>query len=214
MICSKPLLVQFLKFTHSVETPTCQPSIMFLNHEITSSTGAQQGDPLSSLLFSLTIQPILERLSSELNVGYLDDVTIGGPIGDVCADIEFIHTEARRIGLDLNISKCEVITSQHIDLTLYPVLNGFIQVDACDACLLGSPLMADRCLDDKLSEKCRELELMVTRIAQIDSHYALTILRNSLGVPKLLHTRRTSRCFDSSRLVEFDGILNPDSKPF
>ena len=186
---------------------TCQSSIMFLNHEITSSTGAQQGDPLSSLLFSLTIQPILERLSSELNVGYLDDLTIGGTIGDVCADIEFIHTEARHIGLDLNTSKCEVITSQHIDLTLYPVLNGFIQVDARDACLLGSPLMADRCLDDKLGEKCRELELMVTRIAQIDSHYALTILRNSLGVPKLLHMLRTSRCFDSSRLVEFDGIL-------
>ena len=40
-----------------------------------------------------------------------------------------------------------------------------IQVDARDACLLGSPLMADRCLDDKLSEKCRELELMVIPLA-------------------------------------------------
>ena len=38
-----------------------------LNHEIISATGAQQGDPISSLLFSLTIQPILEKLSSELN---------------------------------------------------------------------------------------------------------------------------------------------------
>ena len=48
---------------------------------------------------------------------------------------------------------------------------------------------------------------MVTGIAHIDSHYALTILRNSLGVPNLLQMLRTSRCFDSSRLVEFDGIL-------
>ena len=43
--------------------------IKFNDHEISSATGMQQGDPLGSLLFSITIHPILERLRSELILG-------------------------------------------------------------------------------------------------------------------------------------------------
>ena len=79
--------------------------IKFNDHEISSATGMQQGDPLDSLLFSISIHPILERLRSELILGYLDDLTVGGGIVSVCDDLRTIKNEAEILGLKLNASK-------------------------------------------------------------------------------------------------------------
>ena len=57
------------------------------NDIILSQEGTQQDDPLGPLLFSNTIHPLLNRLSSNLQLGYLDDLTLGGPIDSVCRDV-------------------------------------------------------------------------------------------------------------------------------
>ena len=111
------------------------------------------------------------------------------------------------MGLSLNVSKCEVITSHHIDLSSHMALEGFVHVDIRDASLLGSPLLADRCLDKMPDDKCKELQLMMSRVQQLNSHYALTIIRNSMGVPKLMHMLRTSRCIEYPKLSQFDNIM-------
>ena len=86
------------------------PSILsFGNHIVSSSEGPQQGDPLSPLLFSITIQPILENLKCELVIGYLDDITIGGKVehvavwrtafscpGSVLRSVTSLYIRARR----------------------------------------------------------------------------------------------------------------------
>ena len=87
--------------------------IKFNDHEISSATGMQQGDPLGSLLFSISIHPILERLKSELILGYLDDLTVGGGIESVCEDLRTIKTEAEILGLKLNASKCDIVTAAY-----------------------------------------------------------------------------------------------------
>ena len=45
--------------------------------------GAQQGDPLGPLLFCLAVHELLSALKSELALGYLDDIEIGGDVRTV-----------------------------------------------------------------------------------------------------------------------------------
>jgi len=57
-----------------------QPSFLYFgSHVILSQEGPQQGDLLGPLLFCSTIHPIITSLSSDLTLGYLDDLTLAGP---------------------------------------------------------------------------------------------------------------------------------------
>ena len=124
--------------------------LLFGNHIIDSSSGVQQGDPLGPLLFSLTLQPILEKLSSSLKFAYLDDVTLGGPSNIVSNDIEILKTESARIGLKLNVFKCEVITSN--ERPDFDVFSNFVVIHPCDAILLGAALLHESALDEMLNK--------------------------------------------------------------
>jgi len=58
-----------------------QPSILFHGqYTISTEEGSQQGDPVGPLLFCNTIQPLLSSLDSDVKLGFLDDVTLGGPV--------------------------------------------------------------------------------------------------------------------------------------
>ena len=43
-----------------------------------SAEGVQQGDPKSPLLFCITLHDLISQITSELLLGYLNDVTFGG----------------------------------------------------------------------------------------------------------------------------------------
>jgi len=88
-----------------------QPSFLYFgSHVILSQEGPQQGDPLGPLLFCSTIHPLISSLSSDLTLGYLDDLTLAGPESVVAADIQQVMAERSKMGLCLNPSKCEVIS--------------------------------------------------------------------------------------------------------
>ena len=70
------------KFCHLAYS---QPSILaFGDRTVRSEEGPQQGDPLGAALFCETIQPMLSSLSSALEIGYMDDLTLGGDEQQVC----------------------------------------------------------------------------------------------------------------------------------
>ena len=83
-------------------------SLMFGDVILQSATGVQQGDPLGPALFSLSLLSLTKSLSSPLNIWYLDDGTIGGSADDVFNDFVTIITSSSTLGLELNISKCEL----------------------------------------------------------------------------------------------------------
>ena len=71
--CSK-----FLGYTSYVTHPLAS-TLSWSISATHSREGPQQGDPLGPLLFCGTIHPLLLSLTSELNLAYMDDVTLGGP---------------------------------------------------------------------------------------------------------------------------------------
>lgn len=73
--------------------------------------------------------------------------------------------------------------------------------------LLGAPVMAGTAVDHALREKKESLEQAIGRLFLLPAHDALCLLRNSIAIPKLLYTLRTSPCSNSPILAEFDGIL-------
>jgi len=86
------------------------PSTLFYgSYVISSEKSLQQGDPLGPLLFCNTIQPLLSSLNSELNLRYLDDVTLAGPADTVASGAANITQPGGAMGLVLNTGKCELI---------------------------------------------------------------------------------------------------------
>ena len=54
-------------------------------------------------------QPLLVSLSSELKIGFLDDITLFGHKNIVIKDINTITDNTVKLGLHLNAAKCEVV---------------------------------------------------------------------------------------------------------
>ena len=113
---------------------------------ILSQEGPQQGDPLRPLLFSITLQPLLDSLISELILGYLDDLTVGDNQSKVAADVLWVKKIGENIGLSLNISKCELVCHPNTSI-VDPLLQSFTRRNMNDASLLGAPLFTGPELD-------------------------------------------------------------------
>jgi hypothetical protein len=173
--------------------------LLFNDNTILSQEGAQQGDPLGPLLFCMAIQPIVNKLKSRLNVWYLDDGTIGDTQEVVMSDFEYITEESKRIGLEINISKCETVGNidrnslQH-EIKILPNNEVF---------LLGASLNKDS-TDSLLTRKLTEISKLIERLKILPRHCAMFILRNSFTIPRFNYILRTTPCFDSIILKDID----------
>ena len=72
--------------------------------------------------------------------------------------------------------------------------------------LLGSPIFKEA-IKSSLGPKLENLELMASRLKQIDNHEALYLLRNCFSIPKLNYLLRTAPCF-----IEKDELQKYDQK--
>jgi hypothetical protein len=154
---------------------------------ILSQEGPQQGDPLGPLLFSITIQPLLESLLSELTLSYLDDLTVGDNQTKVAADVLRIKDIGESIGLSLNISKCELVCHPNA-VIVDPLLQTFIRRNTDEASLLGAPLFTGPELDLAWSTRLVELERAVERFSLLGAQEALVLLRASFSASRVQHS--------------------------
>jgi hypothetical protein len=108
-----PKAYNWWKWLYEEKTP-----LLFSNFIIWSETGVQQGDPLGPLLFCAAIHPILEKINREcnldINAWYMDDGNLLGSPEKLFKAWEILSTELPKIGLHLNPSKSEWITSSDI----------------------------------------------------------------------------------------------------
>jgi len=179
--------------------------LSFGDQIILSEEGSQQGDPLGPLLFSLTVNPILSSILSDLALGYLDDFTLGGTADVVRNDFLQIVDMAADLGLILNTAKCELISNSTVATP--DCFAEFVHLTPSDAILLGAPLFPGTAMDDALGQRCEELARTLSRLDLITAHDALLMLKASAGFQKLVHILRSSPCFDHPALREFDDLL-------
>jgi Reverse transcriptase (RNA-dependent DNA polymerase) len=191
------------KFCHLAYS---QPSILaFGDRTIRSEEGPQQGDPLGAALFCETIQPMLSSLSSALEIGYMDDLTLGGDEQQVARDVKTVEAMGRDIGLKLNMKKCEFISTS--GLSNEPIFSEFIHLVIQNASLLGAPLTVGQAMDSMLASRREDLTRAIGRLKLIAAHDALILLRASFSAPKLMHTLRSSPCAGHPELESFDKLL-------
>ena len=184
-----------------------QPSLLYFGpFTLLSSEGPQQGDPLGPLLFSLSVQPLLESVSSEITLGYLDDFTLGGVESVVASDVQRIVEVGQAMGLALSTGKCELIA--HPETVVNDaVLQSFKRLEPSEATLLGAPILPGERLDACWSERCADLARAVDRLKMIGAQDALTLLRSSFSAPKVQHLLRCSPAAGHPALDIFDQTL-------
>ena len=186
--------------------------LLYRDNLLESAVGCQQGDPLGPVIFSLAINPIIRQLNSEFNVWYLDDGTLGGNRDTVLNDFIFLRDKLHNIGLDLNISKCELFISDTTDrqTTLQnfnAVADGIKIIDKSSLCLLGSPVLEES-FSDFIENKIQNFNDISERLFKINIHSAITILRYCCFGPKLTYILRASHLWKHINLLDqIDKII-------
>lgn len=86
-----------------------EPTLLIYNSDIIeSAVGAQQGDPAGGLLFSLSLQPVIDDVESDLNLLYLDDGSLCDEPEIVLEDFARLIQSSKELGLEVNPAKCEL----------------------------------------------------------------------------------------------------------
>ena len=197
-----PELSQFVVACYGAPT-----SLFFGDSVLSSEEGVQQGDPLGPLLFCLAIKSLLDQVSSEFLIGYLDDITVGGDKDDVLEDVIRLREGAAAVGLELNHSKSELLGATPETAAFFEGAGlPFAEKGAEDAVLLGAPLCPEG-VGKALRDKQQDLALMTGRLGFLPAHDSLFLMRGCLAIPRLLYILRTSPCYDSEELIFYDQSL-------
>ena len=177
--------------------------LTFGQFQILSREGAQQSDPLGSLEFCEAVQPLLTSLQSEVKNGFMDDLTLSGELQTVEKDVLTIMESAVETGLALNQAKCEIIMDDFARIQTSSTFRDFIRVAKKDMTLLGAPVTKSIAQDAAIGQKIAELDRAIQRLSLLQAHDALTLLKNSLAMPKLLYLL----CGDNQLQETFNNLL-------
>lgn len=173
------------------------PSFLYYGeNQILSLVGAQQGDPLGPLVFSLAIHPMINEITTELNVWYLDDGTLGDDPEITLQNFKVLIQKSKEIGLDINSDKCELYfcsetKDQEIISKFEEVAPNIKVVDSLELNLLGSPILEEgfeHCSEEIFSK----LSTMFERLPKLNAHTGFALLKNCFGIPKLTYILRTN----------------------
>ena len=137
----------------------------------------------------------------------MDDITLSGDLHTVEQDIITIIESFSETGLRLNGKKCEIITEDFTQINNLATFNDFIRVNKTEMTLLRAPVTKGKAQDMAIQHKIDDLSRALERLQHLHAHDALTILKNSLAIPKLLYLLRTSECYDNPLLSQFDDTL-------
>ena len=169
------------------------------NSLIPSSSGVQQGDPLGPIGFSLAIDNCARSMRSPLNIWYLDDATLAGPVSTVTDDLANMQRLLPDLGLKLNSSKCEFTVIGTPPAQIYVSIAGRLEATVPGiretplACLtlLGSPL-TETGIQLATESAAGTVSSLCDRIRGLDTHTAVFFLAHYISAPRLQYLLRSS----------------------
>ncbi|XP_063361435.1 uncharacterized protein LOC134650409 [Cydia amplana] len=184
-----PALYPFLYQAYSSNS-----KLFFSESPIISQVGAQQGDPLGPLIFSLGIQKAISTPRSPLNVWYLDDGILGGKPEEVREDLLTLLPLLKELGLEVNSSKCEFYPCSSDSRESFPsfsaILPGLKELSTQNFKLLGSPIFPEA-IPEAFQIREQLLHFAKERLKNLSAHVSLTLLRSCFAVPRLTYFLRT-----------------------
>ena len=183
------------------------PKLSYSIYIIESANGSQQGEPLSGLEFCHAVHSTLEESASRTKLGYVDDLNLERKIFDAARDVQRIINAQATTGLVLNTCKCEIVANDFNLVDKYPFFLDFKRVHKEDMTFLGGPGLQCRATDKLLQEKIADMERAIKRLALLQAHDALCLLKNSISISKLLYLLKTSPCFNNPLLASVDDTL-------
>ena len=169
----------------------------------------------------MAVEQVASSLSSEINIWYLDDATLGGPTESVFADIRKCVTEFKKIGLEVNQSKCEGINMCYpvdefteLMTTLASDLPGLKRTELADMELLGSAIL-DQALKNEIADKLHTYLLISLRLHQLDTHTGLFLLKNAFSLPRFLFLLWSLPCYrHSDDIAVYDECTRNTAESF
>jgi len=173
---------------------------------ISSEQGCQQGDPSSSMLFSLLIQPLITSLRSELVMFFMDDGTCCDTNPDtVLADLAAIMRDSERTGLKLNPSKCTLFAKGCDVSGFQKLLPDITIIPAAKVCVLQTHILCDEYT--KLMQAIAAFAIAADNMVSLPFHGQYYLLAK-YGVSRLVPFFKSSKVYTRKDILDrFDDIL-------
>ena len=185
-----PAIADFTSFYYSQHVPLLYNNARFQSE----SSSVQPGVPHGSLLFFLTLWPVIEKIRDAVpnltqHTWYLDDGFVAGSEDQIRTTLHNLANEGPKRGLYLRKDKCElwsIVNLPSVDREIVRnTSNGFEVVGAA----VASPEFDSSCLQKRVHKVVSLLE----NLSYLGGpQCALGILRYCLGTPKLVYSLRTN----------------------
>ena len=194
---STDLLKAYANFAYGTSSTATYEDIYGELQRIEVQRGFRQGDPCGPILFSMAIQPVLEKVAQQFAmknieiIAYLDDIAI---IADKDEDLEaaskLLIAEMKKIGLTL---RAEYDSEKESEFRY-----------------LGAAVTREKKATDGALRKIRPLssiERFVATVAKLSDHVSLEVLR-SCGVSRGGYVARIHGDEAKKWLKDFDLIMS------
>ena len=91
--------------------------LIYNGQDIKTENGAQQGDPMGQILFSLALVPLINKIKQEVlmlvqNPLYLDDGILAETEAELMHSLDILESEGKDSGFNVKTSKCMLWSSQ------------------------------------------------------------------------------------------------------
>lgn len=115
--------------------------------------------------------------------------------------------KARKIGLEkINPSKCEIFfcngrVDEEVVSNFQDIAPGIRVINANDLELLGSPILEEE-FEKFIVKELEKITLLISRLNDLQSHYALFLLKTCFTVPKLIYFLKTTPAWRIENIID------------